>query len=113
MKENSDIIIIGDKTQKGIINIIKIQMKIFAKYKIVSENDPSDFETAISATGFGKFNLIYILLAILSVMANQYETNTISYILPAAECDLMLSLQDKGVLNSMSFVGGLFALKIV
>lgn len=71
------------------------------------ENNGADFETAVSATGFGKFNLIYLILCAPSVFANQFEGTTLSYVLPAAECDLKLTLQDKGLLNAISYIGKL------
>ncbi|XP_055847645.1 synaptic vesicle glycoprotein 2A-like [Episyrphus balteatus] len=68
-------------------------------------NDPKDFETAIEATGFGLFNLILLSVAIPSCLATVYETSTMSYILPSAECDLKLDLLDKGILNAITYAG--------
>lgn len=65
----------------------------------------ADFERAIEATGFGKFNLIYLFIAIPSSLATHSESTTLAYILPAAECDLNLSLQDKGTLNAVCYLG--------
>lgn len=38
-------------------------------------------------------------------MAAIYESASISYIIPTAECDLQLSLMDKGILNAVSYAG--------
>ncbi|KAH8386508.1 hypothetical protein KR093_000904, partial [Drosophila rubida] len=65
----------------------------------------ADFETAIDAAGFGLFNILLLLVAIPSAMGTVYETSTMSYILPSAECDLHLSLLDKGVLNAITYAG--------
>ncbi|XP_045461406.1 synaptic vesicle glycoprotein 2B-like isoform X2 [Harmonia axyridis] len=65
----------------------------------------ADFEEAISATKFGKFNLILILIAIPSGWSSIFETTTMSYVFPAAQCDLSLSLGDKGVLNAVTYIG--------
>ncbi|XP_058794575.1 synaptic vesicle glycoprotein 2C-like isoform X2 [Phymastichus coffea] len=37
--------------------------------------------------------------------ANVYGSTSMSYVLPSAECDLKLTMFDKGLLNSMSFAG--------
>ncbi|KAM8721416.1 hypothetical protein ACLKA7_007311 [Drosophila subpalustris] len=70
-----------------------------------NSNQPVDFETAIDTAGFGLFNILLILVAIPSAMGTVYETSTMSYILPSAECDLRLSLLDKGVLNAITYAG--------
>lgn len=68
-------------------------------------NQPADFETAMDTAGFGIFNILLILVAIPSAMSTVYETSTMSYILPSAECDLHLSLLDKGILNAITYAG--------
>ncbi|XP_043866435.1 synaptic vesicle glycoprotein 2B isoform X1 [Drosophila mojavensis] len=66
---------------------------------------PADFETAIDAAGFGMFNILLLLVAIGAAMGTVYETSTMSYILPSAECDLHLTLIDKGILNAVTYAG--------
>ncbi|CAO1431496.1 unnamed protein product [Diamesa tonsa] len=66
---------------------------------------PVDFETAIAATGYGKFNYIMLLIAIPCCFGSVFETTTMSLILPSAECDLNLSLVDKGILNAITYCG--------
>lgn len=68
-------------------------------------DQPADFETAIDAAGFGMFNILLLLVAVPAAMGTVYETSTMSYILPSAECDLHLSLIDKGVLNAITYAG--------
>lgn len=67
-----------------------------------------DFETAIAATGYGKFNYIMLLIAIPCCFGSVFETTTMSLILPSAECDLNLSLVDKGILNAITYCGKSF-----
>lgn len=67
----------------------------------------ADFETAISAAQFGKFNFILILLALPMCWCTIFETTTMSYVFPAAQCDLDLSLEDKGLLNAVTYGGKL------
>lgn len=72
---------------------------------IQSEHEQVDFETAISLTGYGKFNYMLNLVAIPAAWSIVFETTTMSYILPSAECDLNLSNLDKGILNAMVYAG--------
>ncbi|CAH1113625.1 unnamed protein product [Psylliodes chrysocephalus] len=69
------------------------------------ENDPASFEEAIVATGFGKYNYILLFCIIFPSITQMTETVSISYVLPVAECDLDLSLEDKGILNAVTFAG--------
>ncbi|XP_061395350.1 synaptic vesicle glycoprotein 2B-like [Musca vetustissima] len=66
---------------------------------------PADFETAIKACGFGRFNILLLFAALPAVMATVLETAVVSYILPSAECDLSLDLLDKGILNAITYCG--------
>lgn len=68
-------------------------------------NAPADFETAIAATGYGRFNYLLLLVAMPCCMTTVFETTTMSYVLPSAECDLNLSLADKGMLNAITYTG--------
>ncbi|GLV44909.1 uncharacterized protein CBL_14519 [Carabus blaptoides fortunei] len=67
----------------------------------------ADFETAISATGFGKFNYILLLVALIGSLSSSFATTTMSYVVPVAECDLALTLVDKGMLNASYYLGTL------
>ncbi|XP_055617260.1 synaptic vesicle glycoprotein 2C-like [Toxorhynchites rutilus septentrionalis] len=66
---------------------------------------PADFETAIAATGYGRFNFLLLLIAMPCCICTVFETTTMSYVLPSAECDLHLTLVDKGTLNAVTYVG--------
>lgn len=69
---------------------------------------PANFEEAISATGYGFFNYILLLVGIPCCFASIFSTTTMSFILPSAECDLKLTLIDKGTLNAITYAGNLF-----
>ncbi|XP_044761382.1 synaptic vesicle glycoprotein 2B-like [Coccinella septempunctata] len=71
----------------------------------IKDISEADFETAIAAAGFGKFNLLLILLALPMCCSTIFETTTMSYVFPAAQCDLNLSLEDKGLLNAVTYAG--------
>ncbi|KAL9895224.1 uncharacterized protein ACN2A1_006007 isoform 1-T1 [Glossina fuscipes fuscipes] len=66
---------------------------------------PANFEEAIDSAGFGLFNCILILITILCSTANIFSSTAISYILPIAECDLKLTLLNKGALNAVTYAG--------
>lgn len=74
-------------------------------YICIADKKPADFETAIAATGFGKFNIILLLIAIPSGWSSIFETTTMSYVFPAAQCDLSLTLENKGFLNAITYIG--------
>ncbi|GAB0086198.1 synaptic vesicle glycoprotein 2B-like [Sergentomyia squamirostris] len=75
--------------------------------RTVSENtkELADFETAISHTGYGRFNILILVIALFCCCASINETTTIAYILPSAQCDLDLSLENKGILNAITYMG--------
>ncbi|VEN47194.1 unnamed protein product [Callosobruchus maculatus] len=72
---------------------------------IISDTKPADFETAILASGYGKFNLILYMVSVTAGWSSIFETTTMSYVFPAAECDLELSLSHKGWLNAITYAG--------
>nr|XP_014100740.1 synaptic vesicle glycoprotein 2B [Bactrocera oleae] len=66
---------------------------------------PADFETAMEVAGFGTFNILLLICACPAAIATVAETSTMSFILPSAECDLKLTLLDKGLLNAITYAG--------
>jgi len=56
-------------------------------------------------SGYGKFNYMLNLVAIPASWSLAFDASTMSYILPSAECDLNLSILDKGILNAMVYAG--------
>lgn len=84
----------------------KQEKNYFEKEKLYEgEDEPADFERAIVASQWGKFNLILYVLSITSGWTSVFETTTMSYVFPAAECDLKLTLQHKGMLNAITYIG--------
>ncbi|XP_012543135.1 synaptic vesicle glycoprotein 2B isoform X1 [Monomorium pharaonis] len=71
----------------------------------VPNEKTADFETAINLAGTGKFQYLLILAIIPASWASSIDTGNMSMILASAECDLKLSLFDKGLLNAMIYVG--------
>ncbi|XP_066138213.1 synaptic vesicle glycoprotein 2B-like isoform X2 [Euwallacea fornicatus] len=74
-----------------------------ALYKAPEE--AADFERAIVAAKWGKFHLLVYAISITSGWSSMFETTTMSYVFPAAECDLHLNLEDKGLLNAVTYTG--------
>ncbi|XP_037891379.1 synaptic vesicle glycoprotein 2B-like [Glossina fuscipes] len=81
--------------------------KLLQKLRLssASEEEATDFETAIALAGFGTFNVLLVSLSSLSVFATLFSSTSMSFILPTAECDLHLDLNEKGLLNGITFAG--------
>lgn len=56
-------------------------------------------------SGFGKFNLFSLLGTGGSLMCVIVETLSASFIAPSAQCDLNLTVSQKGLLSSVGFLG--------
>ncbi|XP_015610531.1 synaptic vesicle glycoprotein 2B [Cephus cinctus] len=65
----------------------------------------ADFETAIEATGYGKFHYLLLITVIPVLWCPSFDTGNMSMILPTAECELKLTLFHKGILNSIIYAG--------
>ena len=72
---------------------------------VSSNNTGSSFEEAVAATGYGAFHVRLLLLCGWAVSSDAIEILSISFVLPPATCDLQLTDQDKGWINSSVFVG--------
>ncbi|XP_018368984.1 PREDICTED: synaptic vesicle glycoprotein 2B-like [Trachymyrmex cornetzi] len=82
------------------------RMRRISGEEIKSEvSGPANFERAIIATGYGKFNYLLLLAVLPASFSSIFSSSAISYVLPSAECDLQLTMFDKGLLNSMAFAG--------
>ncbi|XP_050510113.1 synaptic vesicle glycoprotein 2B isoform X2 [Diabrotica virgifera virgifera] len=79
----------------------KEQFKLLHKYEEV----PKTFEEAISETGFGRFNYTLLVVILFPCATQMVETVGMTYIVPVAECDLHLTIEDKGLLNGVTFAG--------
>lgn len=83
----------------------KIQQRDSIVIEDVSNTKITDFETAITATGIGKFQYLLIIGIIPASWGSTIDTSNMSMILASAECDLGLSLFNKGLLNGIVYVG--------
>ncbi|XP_059051878.1 synaptic vesicle glycoprotein 2B-like [Achroia grisella] len=62
-------------------------------------------EDALVLCKFGRFHFFLLFASLAGVFASTMATTTSSYILPSAECDLRMTIMQKGLLNAMPFVG--------
>lgn len=70
-------------------------------------------EDALVLCKFGRFHYKLLLATLLSVFATTVVSTTTSYLLPSAECDLDLTILQKGVLNAIPFLGELFLFSLL
>ncbi|XP_063367834.1 synaptic vesicle glycoprotein 2B [Cydia amplana] len=94
----------GSKTAElAVVPSLKTPVKGDPEKGPVSEK--ADFEKAIELAGYGRFH--YLLLAVCGLVSTSEEMDVISmsFILPSAQCDLDLTTQTKGWLNSIIFIG--------
>uniref|UniRef100_A0A182XF22 Major facilitator superfamily (MFS) profile domain-containing protein n=1 Tax=Anopheles quadriannulatus TaxID=34691 RepID=A0A182XF22_ANOQN len=73
--------------------------------KDVTYQRPVKLDDALLMTKFGIYNLCLITISGTILAAVLLETLGISYVLPVAECDLMLTTKEKGILSAISFAG--------
>ncbi|XP_043791118.1 synaptic vesicle glycoprotein 2B-like isoform X1 [Apis laboriosa] len=94
------------------ISIVTLPDKPTEENKIDSTTDienktkkSANFERAITAAGYGKFQY-FLLLSIIPVSwSTSLNTSSVGIILPSAECDLQITFYQKGVLTAIVYVG--------
>lgn len=67
--------------------------------------DAVPYEEALKETGYGRFHIKVLALCGWAVSSDAIEVLSVSFLLPAATCDLNLSSADKGWLNAIVFIG--------
>ncbi|XP_064547354.1 synaptic vesicle glycoprotein 2B isoform X1 [Drosophila montana] len=70
-----------------------------------SGNKIADFETAIAECGFGLFNVFIMICAMPCLSAMVFSASSMSYVMPTAECELKLTVLDKGLMNAVTYAG--------
>ncbi|XP_068621699.1 synaptic vesicle glycoprotein 2A-like [Battus philenor] len=63
------------------------------------------FEDAFELTGHGRFNNFVLLTCGMIMLNVSMESVGISYVITAAECELKLSSEDKGLITAAAFIG--------
>ncbi|XP_058794888.1 synaptic vesicle glycoprotein 2B-like [Phymastichus coffea] len=65
----------------------------------------ADFEHAITVTGFGKFHFMLLAISGLIYMDTAVGVTILSFVLPAAQCDLQMDSTSKGWLTAAPMLG--------
>ncbi|XP_037077922.1 synaptic vesicle glycoprotein 2C-like [Pollicipes pollicipes] len=71
----------------------------------LSSGRRADYDAALSAIGFGRFHWWLLITIGWANAADAVELLCVSSLLPAAECDLHMTPEQKGYLSSSAFVG--------
>ncbi|CAH1118806.1 unnamed protein product [Phaedon cochleariae] len=69
-------------------------------------SEKSDFDNAICLTGYGRFHYQIIAVCALSILVVGFQNGILSYIFPAAQCELHLTSFQQGLLNVAFLAGG-------
>ncbi|KAH9639138.1 hypothetical protein HF086_018206 [Spodoptera exigua] len=76
----------------------------------VCDRENVDIEEAIQLTGNGRYNFTLLSTCCIIMLGAVVDMLGYSLVVPAASCDLDLSLEHSGMLTSVSFAGFIFAL---
>ncbi|KOB75194.1 putative synaptic vesicle protein, partial [Operophtera brumata] len=68
-----------------------------------------EINSAYKTCKFGLFHVKLLSIAFTGFIAGVLVSNTTSYLLPSAECDLKMSLVQKGILNAIPYLGMLLS----
>ncbi|XP_028158703.1 synaptic vesicle glycoprotein 2A-like isoform X2 [Ostrinia furnacalis] len=74
-------------------------------YEKNRDEDEVFFEDAFELAGHGRFNYLVLFTSGLILLNVSMESVGMSYVVTAAECDLQLSSQDKGLVTAAAFIG--------
>ncbi|KAJ8719968.1 hypothetical protein PYW07_012011 [Mythimna separata] len=75
-----------------------------------SDLDNVEIEEALDLTGHGRYDLLLLFSCCIIHLGAIIDLLGYSLVVPAASCDLQLSLEDSGMLTSVSFAGFMSAL---
>ncbi|KAL5277330.1 hypothetical protein ACFFRR_002524 [Megaselia abdita] len=64
-----------------------------------------EFSAALEETKYGKFNYFLIIVSGVVLANVLMETAQIGFILPVSQCDLQLTIREKGILCAMGYAG--------
>ncbi|OWR46359.1 SV2 protein 1 [Danaus plexippus plexippus] len=73
--------------------------------KSLSKLNEVVFDDAFELTGHGKFNHIVLMTCGLIMLNVSMESVGMSYVITAAECELGLTSEHKGLINAAAFIG--------
>ncbi|XP_045767297.1 putative transporter svop-1 [Maniola jurtina] len=64
-----------------------------------------NFEEALNMTGFGKFNILALLVTLSLIMGMTFETVSVAYLVPASACDFDTTVAQQGLMAGMPLLG--------
>ncbi|XP_041968037.1 synaptic vesicle glycoprotein 2C-like [Aricia agestis] len=73
--------------------------------KMAPPVNPATLDDAMLETGFGVYNIVHMLLSGVILMGVIIQNLILGYVLPAAQCELDLSLSQRGWLAALPFLG--------
>ncbi|XP_049533559.1 synaptic vesicle glycoprotein 2B-like [Anopheles darlingi] len=83
--------------------------KAMDQRKDTTPQDGHSFDEALELAGFGRVQIVLVILSGLGMMASINEAMGMSIILPAAQCDLDLNAAEKGIVGGAVFLGTMFS----
>lgn len=86
-------------------NEISAKSESICEKKPDMKNDKTQFEDALNIIGVGKYNYRLLAIGIYSLLAATAEMFTIGLVTTAAQCDLDLDVDKKGLLGSIPILG--------
>ncbi|XP_063216929.1 synaptic vesicle glycoprotein 2B-like isoform X2 [Bacillus rossius redtenbacheri] len=66
---------------------------------------PTSFEEAIALTGHGRFHRLLLVCCGMAITCVIAVTINTSYVMPSVGCEILMTSNEKGLLNSMVFIG--------
>ncbi|XP_029342242.1 synaptic vesicle glycoprotein 2B [Acyrthosiphon pisum] len=84
---------------------IKSFETVSSKYLITK---PVNLDEAIEIVGFGSFHYYILFICGSLIAAISISVTSVSFIIPAAQCDLQMTSVHKGILNGASMIGMFF-----
>ncbi|XP_022813802.1 uncharacterized protein LOC111364911 isoform X1 [Spodoptera litura] len=107
MSEQNDKLLIGGNQNKMDKNRENYELEEISK--LVPQNEPvtpmQEINKAYELSKFGRFHVKLLFVSFFGCVASILVTNTTSYLLPIAECDLNMNLKQKGLLTAMPYFG--------
>ncbi|XP_075155561.1 synaptic vesicle glycoprotein 2A-like isoform X2 [Haematobia irritans] len=96
----------GEYTEKTKLTVATIESGGHGTFTPKDMNKGTEYyESALEVTTFGKFNYMLILICGLILANVLLETLGISFVLPVSQCDLNLTVQERGIMSAIGFAG--------
>ncbi|KAJ8719338.1 hypothetical protein PYW08_011513 [Mythimna loreyi] len=102
----------SDKHPKIMVNELFVVSRVLERNNVSNKIDLDnvEIEEALELTGHGRYNILLLFTCCLIHLGAVIDLLGYGLVVPAASCDLQLSLKESGMLTSVSFAGFMFAL---